>query len=528
MNAADSMIREQQTVAESGRRLRVLSVSSLFPTEGQPQAGVFVQRRLQALSELADVQVVRPIPWFPGYQGCGPSRRSLQNGLPVHDRAMFYFPLVLKHWDSMWMQRCLEPFLRRQLEIAPFDLIDAHFGYPTGVGCMNVAERLGIPVFVTLRGVEQEEFLHHRIGPQIVKALNECAGVIAVGQSLKTAAVRAGVSEQRIRVIPNAVDRNRFRPGDRVESRKQLGISRDEELIVSVGSLCRVKRHHVLVEAFRKVHATRPQARLVIVGGKVHEAGYATKTSRMIRRLDLAKFVRLVGGVEPAEVVKWLHAANVFALATAREGSCNAVLEALACGVPVVSTAVADHKELLAPPRRVLIVPVVITIVWMGVFGGTGLHLEMTQGVGLAAAVEQNITTALFRLFDLLPLSSILSVLGIILIFIFLITSADSASYIVAQMTDRGSIDPPLVKRLTWGGLIAAICLTLIATGGLEGLQAGVVLAALPFTFILYAMVWRLFRELAADRRAALEALYHKHRETPVAATIEEAQRLGD
>jgi len=82
------------------------------------------------------------------------------------------------------------------------------------------------------------------------------------------------------------------------------------------------------------------------------------------------------------------------------------------------------------------------------------------------------------------------------MIFIFLITSADSASYIVAQMTDQGSIDPPLVKRLAWGGLIAAICLTLIATGGLEGLQSAAVLAALPFTLILFAMVYTLFREL--------------------------------
>ena len=176
----------------------------------------------------------------------------------------------------------------------------------------------------------------------------------------------------------------------------------------------------------------------------------------------------------------------------------------------------------------VLVVPPLIACVWMGVFGGAGLHMEMTQGAGLAAAVEQNITVALFRLFELLPLSTILSILGMVLIFIFLITSADSASYIVAQMTDRGSINPPLAKRLTWGALLAAICLTLIATGGLQGLQAGAVLAALPFTFILYAMVWTLFRELAADRRAALEALYHKHDRTPVAATIEEARKLDE
>lgn len=175
----------------------------------------------------------------------------------------------------------------------------------------------------------------------------------------------------------------------------------------------------------------------------------------------------------------------------------------------------------------VLVMPPLLACLWIGVFGGAALHLELTRQVGLAAAVEANITTALFRLFELLPLSTLLSVIGVALIFIFLITSADSASYIVAQMTDRGSIDPPLVKRLTWGGLIAGICLTLIATGGLQGLQAGAVLSALPFTFILYAMVWTLLRALAADRAAALAALY-EHHEIPVGATVAEAQRLTD
>ena len=91
--------------------------------------------------------------------------------------------------------------------------------------------------------------------------------------------------------------------------------------------------------------------------------------------------------------------------------------------------------------------------------------------------------------------------LSILLIFIFLVTSADSASYIVAQMTDNGSINPPLYKRVVWGVLIAAICLTLIVASGLSGLQSAAVLSALPFTFILYMMVIVLVRELRADRK---------------------------
>lgn len=176
----------------------------------------------------------------------------------------------------------------------------------------------------------------------------------------------------------------------------------------------------------------------------------------------------------------------------------------------------------------VLVMPPLIACLWMGVFGGAALHMEMYESAGIAAATKENITTAFFRLFEHLPLSEFLSLIGLTLILIFLITSADSASFIVAQMSDRGRIQPSLFKRIIWGGLIAATCLTLIATGGLGGLQAAVVVAALPFTLILYAMVWILFRELAADRRESLEELYRQHDETPVGATIEEAHRLND
>lgn len=177
----------------------------------------------------------------------------------------------------------------------------------------------------------------------------------------------------------------------------------------------------------------------------------------------------------------------------------------------------------------VLFVPPLLACLWIGVFGGAALHLEMSgSDVGLAAATQANITVALFEMFELMPFSGVLSVVAMMLIFIFLVTSADSASYIVAQMTDNGSINPPLYKRIIWGVLIAAICLTLIIAGGLSGLQSAAVLSALPFTFILYMMIVVLVRELRADRKAMLTQLYRRHGETPVGADAFEAEQLGE
>ena len=177
----------------------------------------------------------------------------------------------------------------------------------------------------------------------------------------------------------------------------------------------------------------------------------------------------------------------------------------------------------------VLLVPPLLACLWIGVFGGAALNMEIVgDDIGLAAATQDNITVALFEMFDLMPFSGVLSLIAIVLIFIFLVTSADSASYIVAQMTDNGSINPPLYKRVIWGVLIAAICFTLIVAGGLNGLQSAAVLSALPFTFILYMMVIVLVRELRADRKAMLTQLYRRHGETPVGADAFEAEELGE
>ena len=176
----------------------------------------------------------------------------------------------------------------------------------------------------------------------------------------------------------------------------------------------------------------------------------------------------------------------------------------------------------------VLIVPPLLACLWIGVFGGAAINMEMTQDVGLAQATDENITVALFRMFELMPFSNVLSIVGLLLIFIFLVTSADSATYIVAQMTDGGSINPPLFKRIAWGLLIAAICLTLIIAGGLKGLQSAAVLSALPFTFIIFGMMFVLINELRADRKAMLTSLYRRHGETPVGADAFEAESLAD
>lgn len=345
----------------TSERLQLLSVSALLPTATRPEVGVFVQRRLEALAELTELDVLRPVPYFPLLRPYRPAplpRQATGTMLAVRDRAMFYVPGVLKQWDGAWLERCVAPALRRRLDERGLDAIDAHFGYPTGVGCLRAARQLRLPVFITIRGVESVQFAQPNIGPQLVRALGECAGVIAVSEGLKAAAVAAGVRAAQIQVIPNAVDTQRFCPADRDEARRRIGLPPGCPLIVSVGNLVSLKRHHVLLEAFARLRQSSPDARLLIVGGPQYERAYPAQLRRQVSRLGLRDAVILTGAVPPADVPAYLQAADLFALASCREGSCNAVLEALACGLPVVVTRVGENERHVQEGVNGFLVPV--------------------------------------------------------------------------------------------------------------------------------------------------------------------------
>ncbi|MCM3588183.1 BCCT family transporter [Mesobacillus maritimus] len=147
----------------------------------------------------------------------------------------------------------------------------------------------------------------------------------------------------------------------------------------------------------------------------------------------------------------------------------------------------------------VMVIPPLIACVWIATFGGTGLWNDLNNGTSIAEAVNADLTTALFQTYEYLPFDTILSVLSILLIFTFLVTSADSATYILASMTMFGSLNPPQMVKVVWGVLMSAIAAVLLYAGGLEALQTASLIAALPFTLILLLLMFAIAKLLAKE-----------------------------
>ncbi|GLT20034.1 BCCT family transporter [Vibrio zhanjiangensis] len=139
----------------------------------------------------------------------------------------------------------------------------------------------------------------------------------------------------------------------------------------------------------------------------------------------------------------------------------------------------------------VLIVPSIVTLLWMSVFGGMAID-QVVNNIGeLGANGLTDVSLAMFQMFDVLPLGTVLSVIAVILVLVFFITSSDSGSLVIDSITAGGKVDAPVLQRIFWAFMEGAIAVALLWIGGTEaiqGLQAGAISTALPFTFVLLLM----------------------------------------
>lgn len=144
-------------------------------------------------------------------------------------------------------------------------------------------------------------------------------------------------------------------------------------------------------------------------------------------------------------------------------------------------------------------VPALVAFAWFSVFGGTALHLEISQGAPLSAAVAADTATAMFTLFDALPLGALMSGVATVLVLVFFVTSGDSATLVLGMMSTRGQENPPARVKIIWGALVSGIAISLLLAGGLQAVQTATIVFALPFTGVILLMIAALWRGVRAD-----------------------------
>ncbi|MEP3688999.1 MULTISPECIES: BCCT family transporter [Sulfitobacter] len=147
----------------------------------------------------------------------------------------------------------------------------------------------------------------------------------------------------------------------------------------------------------------------------------------------------------------------------------------------------------------VLLIPSLVCVLWMSIFGGTAIHQVLNDGY--TAAQDAGLPLQLFKMLDALPLASITSFIGIVLVVVFFVTSSDSGSLVIDTITAGGKVDAPVPQRVFWCIFEGAVAIALLIGGGLAALQSMVISTGLLFTLLLLFMCYCIFRGLQDERK---------------------------
>jgi glycosyltransferase involved in cell wall biosynthesis len=336
--------------------MRIAVVTRYFPSSGEPAQGRSLYETLRVLSRSAEVQVFYPNATYPRF--LQPRTRTydkLDPSFRPPDISVSYFnypalPLISRPFNGWMTARTLLPHVRA---FAP-DVVFGCFLYPEGFAALRIGRSLGVPVSVMSIGSDL-----NRIGDSLSArytrtVLREADSIVTVCDDLRKTAVAKGAPAAKARAVLNGCDLAVFCPQDRSRARERLGIDPSCEAVVYVGRTDLKKGLRELVEAVAALHTSRPDLHCYLVGRGPDRAAIEDA----IRTSEAGGYVHLVSGCAFEEVATWMSAASVVTLPSYMEGCPNVILEALACGRPVVATNVGGIPEVLSdscgrlvPPR---------------------------------------------------------------------------------------------------------------------------------------------------------------------------------
>lgn len=354
--------------------MKLLTFTSLYPNAELPSHGVFVENRLRHLVGGGRVAatVVAPVPWFPSTrlrfgrfaQYAKVAARERRHGLDVVHPRYLTVPRIGMNAAPLAMALASRPAVARLIaEGFDFDAIDAHYFYPDGVAAALLAKWFGRPLVITARGSDITQWPDFAGPRRMIRwAAREASAIVTVCTALKLRLIALGADATRIEVLRNGVDLAGFTPIDPASARQRLALSAGGRVIASVGHLIPRKGHDLVIEAL----AALPDATLLIAGSGPDAASLAALAST----LGVTDRVRFLGQLQHGQLPLVYSASDALVLASSNEGWANVLLEAMACGTPVVATDVGGSREVVDAPEA-------------------GVLVARRDGAGIAAALER-------------------------------------------------------------------------------------------------------------------------------------------
>lgn len=347
--------------------LRLLIISHLFPNDVERSKGIFVFDQVKVISKFHKIEVISPIIWLPFYTFYDQLRhlnkiehKCLFHNLKVNYPRYLAIPLRIKSKTLMWIAGILY-LIGIGFEVLKikskfkFNIIHSHFAFPDGFASVILGKILKKPVIITVHGSDINLYtteMNH-LKPMVIYALKHAAHIITVSSDLKNKVIELGIDDSEISVVPNGYSSDLFKPMDQVGVRKELGIDLNKKVLLFVGNLVYIKGVTYLIEAMALISKSRNDIILIIVGKGCLEV----QIKQMIEKYNLFNSVSLVGSQPHEKMPLWMNACDLLVLPSISEGFGAVIVEANACGKPIVATNVGGIPEICSQITSKLVPP---------------------------------------------------------------------------------------------------------------------------------------------------------------------------
>ncbi len=334
-------------------RINILLSTIIFPNRFEINRGVYIKKQALELAESDKLTILVPVPYFPSFLKYRAldfyakiSREETVDGLKVQYPRFFVIPKILRFLHGPFLFVSLYRFYQRVIHQEKPEVLLGFWAFPDGFANVLIAKIFKLPIVIGCLGSDINQCAKPFIRRKMIGwTLRNCDQVLSVSEALKTEIVnRLNVPPERVTVIPNGIEEEKFYPQSQDEMRRILGLNIEDEIAVCVARLEPVKGVDVLIPAFAKIQG---EGRLLVIIGDGEEM---PRIKRMIKKLGISGRVLLLGSRPHDEVPGWINAADLLILPSRTEGWPNTLMEAFSCGKPVVASRTGGVPEIVNSP----------------------------------------------------------------------------------------------------------------------------------------------------------------------------------
>ncbi len=333
--------------------MKILVITNVFPNSQEPNRGIYNLQQFQELKKFPgyEIQVIAPLPWSlpikmnkKWYKIAQIPDKEEIAGFCVYHPRYLVIPKVLSSLHGFSLFLSLIGKVRSVQKRFPFDCILATWAYPDAFAASLIAQRFRKPLITKVHGSDINLYTKPFLLRKLVQyALRASARVIALSGELKNIIVNLGVSEDRVVIVGNGIDEKKFKFENMKNCRDYLHLNNGGKKVLFVGNLMPVKGVTYLLEAMKILLDKRKGLSLTVVGDGTDRPMLEAKAAE----LGIRDFVNFVGARKHSDIPLWLNASDILCLPSLKEGCPNVVLEAMACGKPVVASRVGGVPEII-------------------------------------------------------------------------------------------------------------------------------------------------------------------------------------